>query len=286
MTPKSDCNTYDCLLSEFGDRFLSAGRVISDEQATRTILGWSWEQWRGCRTSQRQPTWHHQHGKGEVLSFFKLGTTLETERKSYYHSCSSPQSTHDTSYNMLNLIKLTLCCKLLSTHNIPQKPRMAKPVKIKGNETAAQSNQCSTQNPRKCITSTSDVAVIGRACCVHYSVGWPLGGVHDRRGRHYVWRASWSFWESRSYVWNDKVCSRCFGPLRLREKCIIFSWLGCDYLTQMCSQEDKQTAIGESRGLEYTDSLNKDVRHDVVEVPWESSCLNQCIPQDFCSRSY
>ena len=137
VTPKSDCNTYDCLLSEFGDRFLSAGRVISDEQATKTILGWSWEQWRRCRTSQRQPIWHRQHGKGEVLSFFKLGTTRETERKFYFYSCSSPQSTHDTSYNMLNLIKLTLCCKLLSTYNIPQRPRMAKAVKIKGDELAA-----------------------------------------------------------------------------------------------------------------------------------------------------
>ena len=43
-------------------------------------------------------------------------------------------------------------------------------------------------------------------------------------------------------------------------------WLGCVYLTQMCFQEDEQSAIRESRGLECSDSLNKDVRHEVVEV--------------------
>jgi hypothetical protein len=34
----TDRNAYDCLLSKFGDRFLSAGRVRPDNQATTTIL--------------------------------------------------------------------------------------------------------------------------------------------------------------------------------------------------------------------------------------------------------
>ena len=173
-----------CMLSKFGDRFLSAGRVRPANQATTTILNWSgWCDhhtsaspavivWKvvglhlflnilpsnfmaGNRSESLVRSVHESSSevtmtayltpsawKRESAFFFflKLGTILQTERKPYSHSCSSPQSTHDASYNILGLMQLPCwCCKLLCTYNItPEKPRMTTLVmKIKGDETAA-----------------------------------------------------------------------------------------------------------------------------------------------------
>ena len=156
--------------------------------------------------SQRQPIWHHQHGKGKVLLFLflKLGTILQTERKPYSHSCSSPQSTHDASYNILGLMQLPCwCCKLLCTNNItPEKPRMTTLVmKIKGDETASRLNHLMLHAilPRK---STTVQLVMWKWLVIELVVSTTvlvdlfeelMTAVH---GLHFVWRASWSFWES------------------------------------------------------------------------------------------